>query len=24
MPIHIDEIERNRNITQNPYYYESN
>ena len=24
MPIHINEIERNRNITQNPYYYESN
>lgn len=22
MPIHIDEIDRNRNITQNPYYYE--
>lgn len=24
MPIHIDEIDRNREITQNPYYYESN
>ena len=24
MPIHIDEIERNREITQNPFYYESN
>lgn len=24
MPIHINEIERNRNITQNPYYYEDN
>lgn len=22
MPIHINEIERNRNISQNPYYYE--
>ena len=24
MPIHINEIDRNRAITQNPYYYESN
>ncbi|KKK81568.1 hypothetical protein LCGC14_2812130, partial [marine sediment metagenome] len=24
MPIYINEIDRNRNITQNPYYYEGN
>ena len=24
MPIHIDEIDRNREITQNPFYYEEN
>lgn len=24
MPIHIDEIDRNREITQNPFYYEAN